>query len=268
MKHASLMAGFAREVYRDRTSDPGMAAIYTQLLQERDGGDERSFAAMDHDPFFVSAVMDARLYGAHTPHSMMNEFRRVVEEWSAHDPAAVQCPVFLYHGTLDGGRLTRVGSEEALSRVVGKHARTVRMEEHGQTTILLEVHNVAYNMVRGHKATSSYHRSHKLAPGIVDDSSTAARAVLDSVIMTHIAHDHHQAHEHVQAGRDALGLIHHVEEEHHLRGGVHGPLDGGHIEVDGSGKLAGGGGGAGEQKVPSEGEGQGTAAAAAAAADA
>ena len=210
-----------QRVFANKLRDPGFAFFYEWRLKgdetQGDGGDERAFAAMDHDSFFISKILDAYLNGAHSSHVMLSEFRRCIEPW-CYDPSEILCPLHLYHGSQDRRPLMHSGCAEALSRITGKHARVALMKEHGHISVLLEFRKILRATTGGMIVDSSFHRSHKLMPGLSSEASAAAAAVFMMGEMRHYhhAHDFHASH---QVGRESLGLIHHEEEEHMRREG-------------------------------------------------
>ena len=68
----------------------------------------------------------------------------------------------------------------------------------------------------GRVVDSSFHRSHKLMPGVSSEASAAATAVFvaEELWGHHHSHDVKEIHE---TARDSLGLIHHEESEHRKR---------------------------------------------------
>lgn len=220
-----ILLDASKRVFRDKLKDPGFAQFYKAVMKgnspDEDGGDERSFAAMDHDQFFVSKVFDAYLNGAHTPYTILNELRRCIEPWH-YDPSQIACPLYLYHGANDKRMLMQSGCAQALSRIVGKHARCQLMREHGHISIMLEFRKILQGLTAGRIVDSSFHRSHILKTGISSEALAAASTV-HSLLDWH--HHDHDVHEYHQVGRDALNLIHHDEEEHKRREAQKNSLD-------------------------------------------
>jgi len=192
---ATRLRGLKHFVHVDKTIDFGMAKYYEKTIKEQHGGDERSFAALDHNLFLVSSFLDAALFGVHTAVVPYQAYQRMWDPWH-YDISTITCHTFLYHGHFDA--CYKQGNEIALARQVGKHGSKVTMLEHGHSTIMLEFAKVVLALCRGQKVSSSYHRTHMLMPAAKDKLARDSLAVVAQV------HRHNHS-EHVPPKEESEG---------------------------------------------------------------
>jgi pimeloyl-ACP methyl ester carboxylesterase len=172
----------ARYVHSNKSVDFGMAAFYDNVIKTQHGGDERSWAALDHNLFSVCSLLDSALYGAHTASQPYQDYNRMVNPWH-YDISNINCHTYIYHGYYDN--VYKIGNEKALTRQIGSNASKVTMIEHGHSTIILEFPKIVNALCRRKKVESSFHRSHVLMPAAIDKMARDGLAV---VATTHAQH--------------------------------------------------------------------------------
>ena len=133
------------EYFPDKTKDFGMAAKYKGTCKGEDGGDKRSWDAMDKNPFFVTKTLDSYLHGTRSKDTFDLEFQRMLGLPYDYDTTAIQCPTFIYNGKKEATSAMMAEGNFALI----KGAELIIMPEHGHSSILLEAEKIILALVQG-----------------------------------------------------------------------------------------------------------------------
>ena len=136
----------------DKSKDFGMADFYKYCKSKDCGGDARTWAAMDEDPFFVSKVLDAWAHGGQCKRNAYYEWQTLFKPF-CFDSSSVKCPTFIYH---ERKGETPIGhANQNHKRIEG--SELIIMEEHGHVTIGLEAEKIIRALVDGKSVQGSYH---------------------------------------------------------------------------------------------------------------
>merc|ERR1711916_273040 len=122
------------EYYPDKSVDFGMAKKYSQTMKKEDGGDKRSWDAMDRDLFFVTKTLDTYLHGPRSKDTFDLEFQRQLGMAWDYDTCEIKCTTFIYNGEKEATDLSMAESNHKL--IAG--SKLIVMPEHGHSSILLE----------------------------------------------------------------------------------------------------------------------------------
>ena len=130
-----------------KDEDFGFKQLYTDSQRKSDGGCERTWEAMDNNPFFVSKNLYSVLHGCNDTSTPLGDIWRLFGKWD------YDCSDYKGHFTVYNGdpELTLVPMAEQLARSV-QQAELVVMEGHGHTTIMMEQANIIEALVAGKAA--------------------------------------------------------------------------------------------------------------------
>jgi len=133
---------------KDPSKDPGFAKKYISYFKYGDASGKKHgpFEAMDSNPFFVSALLDAYLHGVNSDHCGCVELVRIFgkQGWG-FDPSAIKCPTFIYQGQKDAE--TPVAAAEHLHSIIAG-SELIVMPEIGHVTIMLKAEAIILALVQ------------------------------------------------------------------------------------------------------------------------
>ena len=138
------------EQHKDR--DFGFAGLYKDSMRKSDGGVERTWSAMDKNPFFVAVQLYSTLHGSVDTLTPLGDIWRAHAPWDV-DVAGYTGPTFVYNGGAND--ITKVEMAEQAHRAM-PGSELVVMEGHGHTTIMMEAPGIIQALVEGRRATQVY----------------------------------------------------------------------------------------------------------------
>jgi len=141
---------------KDKSVDPGFSSYFKNYFKYGKSNTNKrlgpDFALMDSDPYFVSQLLDAHMYGLNCAHGGVLELIRIFgkQGWGC-DPVNIKCPVFIYHAALDDE--TPLGCAEHHQRII-PGAELVLVPGCGHSTILMKKAEIVLALVQGKSITT------------------------------------------------------------------------------------------------------------------
>ena len=106
---------------------------------------------MDSNPYFVSNMLDARLYGGNCKnYGVVEQIRIFGKQGWGVDPANIKCPVFYYHPELDG-EIPKPVAEHWKSIIPG--CQLIEWPNVGHSTIVYHAEEIILALVQGKAVT-------------------------------------------------------------------------------------------------------------------
>ena len=143
-------------VIADRTKDPDFGKTYNTYFKYGKQNDKklaRDFDLMDSEPFWVSNMLDARLYGGNCAnYGLVEQIRIFGKQGWGIDPAAIKCPTFLYHPELD--QEIPKACAEHLHKLI-KGSELIEWPGVGHATIVYKAPEIIAALVQGKAAEPS-----------------------------------------------------------------------------------------------------------------
>jgi pimeloyl-ACP methyl ester carboxylesterase len=150
----SLVGAISSASYcEDKTKDYGMAGQYSMYKTADIGGDKRAWDAMDKDPFFVTKMLDGKLFGNNTKKNMLWEWQTMFrKEGFPYDPKKVKCPTFIYNGKKEA---THIANAQVYNRLIEGSQLTI-FDEHGHLDIGMMYEKIIPALVKGELVKPNY----------------------------------------------------------------------------------------------------------------
>lgn len=137
--------------YKNKAKDFGFAKQYVATMRKDDGGCERTWAAMDKDPFFVSKTLYTYLHGFVDQHAVVSDFACTFAKW--HFPCEnFKGPMFIYNGNPEATILPMAQQ----NHLAIPQSELIIMEGHGHSTIVMEAPSIIKALVQGKSVQAQY----------------------------------------------------------------------------------------------------------------
>ena len=148
-----IMSGLFSFV-KDRSVDPGLGKAYNMYFKYNSPNSKKfapDFDFMDSDPFCVSAMLDARLYGGNCAnYGVVEQIRIFGKQGWGVDPANIKCPCFIYHPELDA-EIPQASNEHHHRNIPG--SELIVWPGLGHSTIVYKAPEIILALVQGKAAT-------------------------------------------------------------------------------------------------------------------
>ena len=150
-----------------KDQDFGFKQMYLESQRKGDGGCERTWEAMDKDPFFVSKNLYSVMHGCNDKTTPLGDIWRLFGKWD-YDCADFKGPCFIYNGDPE---TTPATMAEQIHRSIPQvmiesaqmdncksvlQAELLIMSGHGHTTIMMEAANIIQALIAGKIASQIY----------------------------------------------------------------------------------------------------------------
>ena len=134
-----------------KDQDFGFRQMYLENQRKGDGGCERTWEAMDNDPFFVSKNLYSTLHGCNDTTTPLGDIWRIFGKWD-YDSSSFKGHCVVYNG--DPETILVPMAEQAQRSI--PQSDLVIMTGHGHTTIMLEGPTIIQALVAGKSAKQVY----------------------------------------------------------------------------------------------------------------